>query len=34
MRTEEALWVYRWTLPEIQPDRIIQKGSGTIVTVR
>jgi hypothetical protein len=34
MRTEEALWVYRWTLPEIQPDQIVQKGSGTIVIVR
>ena len=34
MRTEEARWLYRWTLPEIQPDRIVQKGSGTAVVVR
>jgi hypothetical protein len=34
MRTEEALWVYRWTLPEIHADQIVQKGRGTLVLVR
>jgi len=34
MRTEEARWIYRWTLPEIKPDQIVQKGSGTTVIVR
>jgi len=34
MRTEEARWLYRWTLPEIRPDRIVHKGSGTTVIVR
>jgi lipoprotein-anchoring transpeptidase ErfK/SrfK len=34
MRTEEARWLYRWTLPEIRPGRIVQKGSGTTVIVR
>ena len=34
MRTEEARWLYRWTLPAIEPDRIVHKGNGTAVLVR
>ena len=34
MRTDEARWLYRWTLPEIEPDRIVHKGNGTTVVVR
>jgi hypothetical protein len=34
MRTEEARWIYRWTLPEIRADQIVQKGSGTLVIIR
>jgi len=34
VRTDEARWLYRWTLPEIEPDRIVHKGNGTTVVVR
>lgn len=34
MRTEEARWLYRWTLPTVEADRIVHKGSGTAVWVR
>jgi len=34
MRTEEARWIYRWTLPIALPDEIEKRGFGTRVIVR
>jgi hypothetical protein len=33
MKTEEAKWLYRWTLPVIEPHQISQGGHGTPVDV-
>lgn len=34
MRTEEALWVYRWTTPVVPADQMLEHGQGTRVIVR
>ena len=34
MRTEEAKWLYRWTLPEIDASTTLRIGRGTTVIVR
>jgi hypothetical protein len=33
MKTEEALWLYRWSLPSVPTEEILQTGYGTKVTV-
>lgn len=33
MRTDEAKWLYRWTMPISQPDRLLITGHGTYVVV-
>ncbi len=33
MRTEEAKWLYRWTMPASEPDRLLISGHGTYVKV-
>lgn len=33
MRTEEAKWLYRWTKPTSEPDRLLITGHGTLVIV-
>ena len=33
MRTSEAKWLYRWTMPEIDSDTTLRVGRGTQVTV-
>lgn len=33
MRPEEALWVYRWTTPAVQPGKREMRGQGTPVIV-
>ncbi len=33
MRPEEAKWLYRWTLPAVEHDRILHIGHGTTVDV-
>lgn len=33
MRTEEAKWLYRWTLPTVEADAMIKAGHGTTVEV-
>jgi hypothetical protein len=33
MRTEEAKWLYRWTLPEPLPAERLRIGRGTTVVV-
>jgi lipoprotein-anchoring transpeptidase ErfK/SrfK len=34
MRTAEALWIYRWTLPVCEPNTVETNGRGTRVVVR
>jgi len=33
MRMEEAKWIYRWTMPLSEPDRLLISGHGTYVAV-
>lgn len=33
MHTEEAKWLYRWTLPVIEPDKKLKTGHGTSVLI-
>lgn len=33
MKTEEALWLYRWSLPSVPSEEILRTGYGTKVTV-
>jgi hypothetical protein len=33
MRTDEAKWLYRWTMPSSEPDRLLISGHGTLVVV-
>ncbi len=33
MRPEDAKWLFRWTLPVIEPHEILRVGHGTTVTV-
>lgn len=33
MRTDEAKWLYRWTLPIIEPNQLSRSGNGTAVVV-
>jgi lipoprotein-anchoring transpeptidase ErfK/SrfK len=33
MRSSEAKWLFRWTLPEVEPHARLQVGRGTQVTV-
>ena len=33
MRTAEAKWLYRWTLPEVEHDKILRIGRGTDVRI-
>lgn len=33
MRTEEAKWLYRWSLPQVRPDERYRQGFGTRVEV-
>ncbi|OGO11363.1 MAG: hypothetical protein A2Y93_07245 [Chloroflexi bacterium RBG_13_68_17] len=33
MRTEEAKWLYRWTMPVVEPTQISRSGHGTMVDV-
>lgn len=34
MRTEEAKWLYRWTMPLAEPDKLLILGHGTLVVVQ
>ena len=33
MATEEAKWIYRWTLPSVAPTEMLATGYGTPVVV-
>ena len=33
MRTEEARWLYRWTLPVVSPDQIRRIARGTPILI-
>jgi hypothetical protein len=33
MRNSDALWVYRWTTPIIQPGEWYARGRGTLVII-
>jgi hypothetical protein len=33
MRTEEAKWLYRWTLPVVSPDQIRRIARGTPILI-
>jgi hypothetical protein len=33
MRTDEAKWLYRWTMPLSEPDKLLISGHGTLVVV-
>jgi hypothetical protein len=33
MPTEEAKWLYRWTLPVCEPDSLLIRGHGSPVLV-
>jgi hypothetical protein len=34
MRTEEAKWLFRWTMPTIEADQMLKTGHGTSVEIR
>ncbi len=34
MRTEEALWIYRWATPICEPNKVETNGYGTLVVVK
>jgi hypothetical protein len=33
MRNQDALWLYRWTTPTVEPDQWHRQGAGTLVIV-